>query len=182
VIWLDTRDAPGTVWSALYYSYSVDQGETWSANERLSESFNPHVGWPQQNKMGDYFDMESDATGAHLAWANTLNGEQDVYYSYINPGITGLQNDLGKEDMISLTCYPNPFNSHTSISYTLPVASEIHLVIYDVFGKVVKILADGTKQAGTYRLDWASDLSPGYYECRLSAGTRTKHIGLVKTR
>jgi hypothetical protein len=33
--------------------------------------------------MGDYFDMISDYTGAHLAWAGTFNGEQDVYYSYI---------------------------------------------------------------------------------------------------
>jgi hypothetical protein len=181
-IWLDTRDAPGTVFSALYYSYSIDQGETWSVNERLSESFDPHVGWPQQNKMGDYFDMESDATGAHLAWANTLNGEQDVYYSYINPGITGLQNDLGKKDLISLSSYPNPFSSQTTISYTLSVAGEINMVIYDVFGKVVKTLVDEIKQAGTYHLDWASDLPPGFYECRLSSGTQTKHIGLVKSR
>jgi hypothetical protein len=34
--------------------------------------------------MGDYFDMVSDGTGASLAWAATFNGEQDVYYSYIN--------------------------------------------------------------------------------------------------
>jgi hypothetical protein len=33
--------------------------------------------------MGDYFDMESDSAGAHLAWAATFNGEEDVYYSYI---------------------------------------------------------------------------------------------------
>ena len=83
VIWLDTRDNPGTVLSALYYSYSLNGGVTWSSNQRLSDFFNPHVGWPQQNKMGDYFDMISDYTGAHLAWAATFNGEQDIYYSYI---------------------------------------------------------------------------------------------------
>jgi hypothetical protein len=33
--------------------------------------------------MGDYFDMVSELTGAHLAWAATFNGEQDVYYSFI---------------------------------------------------------------------------------------------------
>ena len=83
VIWLDTRDNPGTFLSALYYSNSKDGGVTWSANERLSSFFNPHLGWPNQNKMGDYFDMISDYTGAHLAWAGTFNGEQDVYYSHI---------------------------------------------------------------------------------------------------
>ncbi|HSW56570.1 MAG TPA: T9SS type A sorting domain-containing protein [Ignavibacteriaceae bacterium] len=83
VVWLDTRDNPGTFLSALYYSFSMDGGVTWSQNERLSDFFNPHVGWPSQNKMGDYFDMISDFTGAHLAWAATFNGEQDIYYSYV---------------------------------------------------------------------------------------------------
>ena len=92
VIWLDTRDGfPGAqYYSELYYSYSNDQGETWSENEMLSELFDPHVGWPQQEKMGDYFDMISDNGGAHLAWANTLNGEQDVYYSYITSSATNV--------------------------------------------------------------------------------------------
>ena len=83
VIWLDTRDNPGTYLSALYYSNSSDGGLTWAVNERLSEIFDPHVGWPQQQKMGDYFDMVSDNQGAFLSWAATFNGEQDVYFSRI---------------------------------------------------------------------------------------------------
>ena len=86
VIWLDTRDHPGSYLSALYYSYSTDAGNTWSQNEKLSDYFDPHVGWPNQQKMGDYFHMISDETGANLAWAATFNNEQDVYYSYITSG------------------------------------------------------------------------------------------------
>lgn len=82
-IWLDTRDNPGTYLSALYYSNSSDGGVTWSPNQKLSDYFNPHVGWPNQNKMGDYFDMISEVNGAHLAWAATFTGGQDVYYSFI---------------------------------------------------------------------------------------------------
>ena len=52
----------------------------WSDNVALSPSFDPHLGWPQQNKMGDYFDMVSDELGANLAYAATFNGEQDVYF------------------------------------------------------------------------------------------------------
>ncbi len=83
VVWLDTRDNPEGDISALYYSNSKDGGVSWSTNERLSEYFNSHLGWPNQNKMGDYFDMISDSNGAYLAWAATFNNEQDVYYSYI---------------------------------------------------------------------------------------------------
>lgn len=91
VIWLDTRDQPGSNLSALYYSNSVDGGITWSQNEKLSDYFDPHVGWPQQDKMGDYFHMVSDSNGASLAWAATFNNEQDVYYSYISTGIVPVE-------------------------------------------------------------------------------------------
>jgi len=83
VIWLDTRDNPGTNLSSLYYSSSTDAGVTWATNQRLSSEFNPQLGYPQQDKMGDYYHMESDLEGAHLAWAGTFNGEQDVYYGRI---------------------------------------------------------------------------------------------------
>ncbi len=91
VIWLDTRDNPGTYMSALYYSYSTDGGLSWSENERMSDFFDPHLGWPDQQKMGDYFHMVSDNNGAHLAWAATFNGEEDVYYSYITPDVVPVE-------------------------------------------------------------------------------------------
>jgi len=80
VIWNDTRNDPAGYDSELHYSFSVDGGQTWSANEALSPPFDPHLGWPNQNKMGDYYEMVSDHTGADVAWAATFNGEQDVYY------------------------------------------------------------------------------------------------------
>lgn len=80
VIWADTRNDPGGYDSQLHYAFSVDAGLTWSANEPLSPAFDPHLGWPNQDKLGDYYDMESDLVGAHVAYAATFNGEQDVYY------------------------------------------------------------------------------------------------------
>jgi hypothetical protein len=81
VIFNDTRnDEPQGNISELFYTYSTDAGETWSANEPISPPFDPLLGWPQQNKLGDYYDMVSDRLGAHIAYAATFNGEQDVYY------------------------------------------------------------------------------------------------------
>jgi hypothetical protein len=108
IVWLDTRDevVPGSDGSKLYYSYSIDQGNTWSANESISPLFDPHVGYPNQDKMGDYFDMISDNTGAHLAWAATMNSEQDVYYTHIIPNIPAGINSIASK--ISATIIPNP--------------------------------------------------------------------------
>ena len=83
VVWLDTRNDPGGYDSELYYAYSNDGGASFTPNIALSPAFDPNIGYPQQNKMGDYFDMVSDNTGAHLAYAGTFNGEEDVYYIHI---------------------------------------------------------------------------------------------------
>ncbi len=80
VVWNDTRNSGQDNISELFYSSSSNGGQTWSPNMPLSPSFDSHVGFPQQDKLGDYYDLHSDLVGAHLAWAATFNGEQDVYY------------------------------------------------------------------------------------------------------
>jgi len=89
VVWNDTRNDPTGNFSELFYSYSTDGGQTWAANQQLSPAYNHFLGYPQQNKMGDYYHMVSRPEGAYLAWAATFNGEQDVYFTFIpNPVIS----------------------------------------------------------------------------------------------
>jgi hypothetical protein len=180
-IWLDNRDAPAfSDLSALYYSYSTDQGATWSVNEKLSDSFDPHVGYPQQDKMGDYFDMESGNTGAHLAWANTLNGEEDVYYSFINPLITGIGDTPKADSYLSVTCFPNPCHGLTTIRYQIPGESVVKLAVYNVYGQELATMVNKNQTAGIYNVPFSADILPaGYYFCRLTAGTNTVTARLV---
>jgi hypothetical protein len=180
-IWLDTRDAGASPYiSALYYSYSLDQGETWSVNEKLSDSFDPHIGYPQQDKMGDYFDMESDVSSAHLAWANTFNGEEDVYYSEITPVISGIA--PGDENGICyLSSYPNPFSTECAVRYQVPVSCYVTLTLLDLSGREIRTLVSKTVTPGSYSLSLkGSDLPSGYYVCRMKAGTFTRTVKLVK--
>ena len=80
IVWNDTRNHLSGYTSELYYSFSTDGGLTWSANVQVSPSFNPNIGYPNQNKLGDYYDMVSDNLGVSLAYAATFNGEQDIYF------------------------------------------------------------------------------------------------------
>jgi hypothetical protein len=80
VVWNDTRNTGVANQSELFTTSSSDGGTSWSANQQISTSWDSHVGWPIQKKVGDYYHMISDDVGAHLAWAATFNGEQDVYY------------------------------------------------------------------------------------------------------
>ena len=85
-VWNDTRDDPKGFDSVLYYASSADGGLTWSAGEPLTPAWDPLLGFPQQNKIGDYYDMVSHNDAAHLIYAATFNGEQDVYYLRIDNG------------------------------------------------------------------------------------------------
>ena len=161
VIWLDTRDNPGSDSSALYYSYSIDQGSTWSANEKLSDSFDPHVGYPNQPKMGDYFDMVSNNTGAHLAWVSTFNGEQDVYYSFITPQIPSGINQVSGN--FNVTVNPNPTSGRFEISCR---NKKIRVEIFTAVGKKVFSVSDfntshaidmSSQPAGIYFVKLVSD-------------------------
>lgn len=84
-VWNDTRNLGVVYMSALYYACSTDGGLTWSANTQISPLWSSWTGFPSQGKIGDYYDMESDRLGAHVAWAATFNNEQDIYYTRIGP-------------------------------------------------------------------------------------------------
>ncbi|MFN3639260.1 MAG: T9SS type A sorting domain-containing protein, partial [Chloroherpetonaceae bacterium] len=87
--------------------------------------------------------------------------------------------------------YPNPFNPTTTISYQLPVASDVRLEVFDILGKKVATLVNGRQAAGAYSYTWnASAAASGVYFYRLQAGAtngasnatfvETKKMMLVK--
>ncbi|HZW10328.1 MAG TPA: sialidase family protein [Phycisphaerales bacterium] len=100
VVWNDSRESNVCNLSRLYYSFSYDGGQTWSANEPMGPQFDSYVGWPRQNKIGDYYHMRSDLVGADLAYAATYNGEQDVYHLRIGGSDC---NRNGVEDAVDLS-------------------------------------------------------------------------------
>ena len=167
VIWLDTRDNPGLDNSALYYSYSTDQGNTWSINEKLSNSFDPHVGYPNQDKMGDYYDMVSDNIGAHLSWANTLNGEQDVYYSHIVPPIPININSITED--LSIAVYPNPTAGTFTVANT---ERHYQIEIYSLLGENIYLAASDNSKS---TVD-ISTLNSGIYFMKVINKNGATHI------
>jgi hypothetical protein len=84
-VWFDTRNAANNTDSQLFYSYSFDGGNTWSPNIAVGALFNPFLGYPNQNKIGDYITIVSDNSGANVAYCATFNGEEDIYYVRFSP-------------------------------------------------------------------------------------------------
>lgn len=60
--------------------------------------------------------------------------------------------------------YPNPFNPATTISYDLPEAASVKLVVYDILGKEIARLVNEFKPAGSYTIQFnAKGLTSGIY-------------------
>ena len=108
-VWYDTRNGTGDIparMSQLFYAYSWDGGETWSENQPVTQAFNTHLpnhivnGVERQaDKIGDYSQLLSDENGAHVAYAATFNGEQDVYYLNVFPDC----NENGISDVLDIS-------------------------------------------------------------------------------
>jgi hypothetical protein len=79
--------------------------------------------------------------------------------------------------------YPNPFNPSTTIRYALREETEVDLRVYDLFGRVVAVLASGRQQAGDHAITWdASGVASGVYFYKLAAGEFTKSEKMVLLR
>ena len=98
---------------------------------------------------------------------------KNQYYVYT----VGLLTDVSGHESVSplsftlLQNYPNPFNPSTVLTYTLPRATRIRLVVYDVLGRKVATIAEGAQSAGVHNIEFdGTSLSSGVYFCSLEAG------------
>ncbi|MDP8237582.1 MAG: right-handed parallel beta-helix repeat-containing protein [Candidatus Hatepunaea meridiana] len=66
----------------------------------------------------------------------------------------GLSDEALPTEFAAMGIYPNPFNSSTEISYSIPQSGEVSLRIYDIKGRLVKELVSGMQQAGANRVTW----------------------------
>ncbi len=85
-------------------------------------------------------------------------------------------------------CRPNPFNPRTTIKYDLPESGSVNLSVFDVAGRLVRTLVDGSMSQGSHEAAWdgrnssGRDVSSGSYLARLRfKGTvQTVRMGLVR--
>jgi hypothetical protein len=79
------------------------------------------------------------------------------------PGIT-FTNSLGQN-------YPNPFTNETTISFSLAKPAKVNLTLFDMNGRLVKVLVSGSREAGTHTIRFNSgSLSKGLYLYKLQTG------------
>jgi flagellar hook assembly protein FlgD len=83
---------------------------------------------------------------------------------------------------------PNPFNPTTTIQYALASQGKVEINIYDVAGRLVEELANGTEVAGPHSAVWngtdrrGSPVASGVYFVRMVTNGQlfTKKMVLLK--
>ena len=80
---------------------------------------------------------------------------------------------------------PNPFNSQTTIRFSLPAAATVELSVYNLAGQRLVELVKGPRAAGAYTVNWdgrdseGRRLASGVYPYRLRAGDQVKERKLL---
>jgi hypothetical protein len=84
--------------------------------------------------------------------------------------------------------YPNPFNGHTTVAYSLEETGRVSIRVYDTAGRLVRVLEDREREAGTYEAFWdgrdeaARPVASGIYLIRMDAGSYTGSRKIVYLR
>lgn len=68
--------------------------------------------------------------------------------------------------------FPNPFNPHTKIQYSLPENAKVRLVIFDIVGRQVAELVNEEQPAGYYEKTFSGiNIASGVYFYRITAAS-----------
>jgi hypothetical protein len=176
-----------------YGSFTVDS----VSHELIGGEFAPSEYWLDSTLIGRV--LQPDDTTAlsmsiHVLWDFTFNDFVVTVYGSGTSAAVHFQPMLALCDDVdpilfqpvrySLDSpYPNPFNSSTSLSFSLPREAEVNLVLVDILGREVETIANRSYSAGNHQLILNADnLASGIYFARLESpfGVRTQKLMLVR--
>jgi hypothetical protein len=173
----------------------------------IIDSQNEVGGWPELQAGTPYVDADKD--GMADDWETfygldpadksdyNLDNDGDIYTNIEeflnqtdpNTPQTGVVDELlaTKRPLNSLLeqNYPNPFNSSTTIQFDLPKTSDISLQIFDLNGRLVSTLKNGSCPAGVYSLSWngrtqnGESVSSGIYYAVLKTNAQRSVIKMT---
>ncbi|MFH1690173.1 MAG: C25 family cysteine peptidase [Candidatus Eisenbacteria bacterium] len=105
------------------------------------------------------------------------------------PAGTGVEGAQDEGPMLFLhQNHPNPFSPSTLISFSLLTAGNVELTLYNIQGRLIRTLAEETRQAGEYEVAWDGtdefgvDVAAGMYLYRLRLGEQEETRKMILVR
>ncbi|RPI18562.1 MAG: T9SS C-terminal target domain-containing protein [Ignavibacteriae bacterium] len=183
----------------IFYQYSTDEGSTWSAPIRITntplidESYPSLSYWNKGGTGGATYDlnivyMKDPGVGPYAFNGTGTRAAHSVNYQIFRK-ITEAA-PIGIKDPTSIVKdykleqnFPNPFNPATVITYNLPVNGFVTLKVYDITGREVKTLVNENQTRGSKEITFdGSNFASGiyFYSLTVNEFTATKKMILVK--
>jgi flagellar hook assembly protein FlgD len=84
--------------------------------------------------------------------------------------------------------FPNPFNPVTRLKFSLKEKGHVSMRVYDVSGRLVRVLVDEVREAGAYEVVWdgandeARRTASGIYFCRMETTDYERTLKMVLLR
>jgi len=130
-----------------------------------------------------------ERTGKHVLYSIWQRSDSpEAFYSTsdvdFGAGTTAIGDEVDASSAFGLqSCFPNPFNKRSTLTYNLRERGRVSLKVYDVCGKEVATLATGLQSAGQHDLIFSGEnLSNGIYLCVLRSGNLLTSKRLVLQR
>jgi hypothetical protein len=136
-------------------------------------------GTTTEKQIYQFIDLMSDVKANSFTY-RLKQIDYDGSYEYSQE--VSIDNQLPTEFKLEQN-YPNPFNPVTTLTYSLPIKTQVELVIYNTLGESVMQLVNEEKDAGKYSIRFnAANLPSGIYFYKLQAGSfvETKKMVLMK--
>jgi endo-1,4-beta-xylanase len=143
---------------------------------RLNRTHNAHIFWmgdTTEAGLGDYTVQFSAPPYSISRDGLTTLGQFAIGRFKDVPDIVKVEHSNGVVSSKFYLCqnYPNPFNPSTTIEFSLPVQSTVHLVLINMLGQVVKEIVHRDFDSGINKVTFnSSNLATGVYYYRLQAG------------
>ena len=115
-----------------------------------------------------------------------LNSLSGSIVSWNDKGISITNNIYNSDIPVDVTlepAYPNPFNPSTSLSYQVPLGSNVELSIFDINGRFIQTLLEKSIESGVHRIAWRpQNISSGIYivSLRTEMGIKNQKVLYLK--
>ena len=103
---------------------------------------------------GDQIDVVYLASEKQDLMVSNWDSQIGNYLFYNRRTTTGIISQDNVPERIRISVYPNPFNNRCRFQFQLLEASNVKLVIYDMLGKIVRVVAHGRFPGGLHYFDW----------------------------
>ncbi len=80
--------------------------------------------------------------------------------------------DKTKQSKMEVSVFPNPASGEVSVRYRVSENGRVKVELYDIYGKLIKVLVNDKQTAGQHTLRFnGSALPAGVYTCRVKSGS-----------